>query len=294
MNPGPNPAPENIGVSAVLKERTESLHKHTTSIFSEFSLIGKTAVVTGGNRGLGLEMALAFVEAGAHVYVIDHCDEPSEDFQKVAAHCVQLDRQIEFVTADVTNEKEMQEAMDYIAEVTDTHSIDVCVANAGIMQTYPAIDYPVDEFRKMLDVNTMGVFITAKTAARVMRRTPELPASIILVASMSGSVVNRDQTWVAYNTSKSAVLQMGRNLAAEWGAHNIRVNTLSPGYIRTKLVSGQLDADPEMLARWSDANPLGRIGRPHELRGVVVWLASAASSFCSGSDIIVSGGHTIW
>lgn len=294
INPGPNPDPKNIGVNAVLNLRPESLNRHTTSIFAEFSLEGKTAVVTGGNRGLGLEMALAFVEAGAHVYVIDQAPEPCEDFKRVAEHCHMLNRQIEFITADVTNSDQMNEAMRYIEKDSRTRSLDICVANAGIMQTYPAIDYPVDEFRKVMEVNTTGVFITAQAAARVMRQRPELTGSIILTASMSGTVVNRDQEWTAYNTSKSAVLQLGRNLAAEWGPYGIRVNTLSPGYFRTNLVADQLDSNPELLQRWSEANPMGRIGYPHELRGVVVWLASNASSFCNGADIIVSGGHTIW
>ena len=294
INPGPNPDPKNIGVNAVLNLRPESLNRHTTSIFAEFSLEGKTAVVTGGNRGLGLEMALAFVEAGAHVYVIDQAPEPCEDFKRVAEHCHMLNRQIEFITADVTNADQMNEAMRYIEKDSRTRSLDICVANAGIMQTHPAIDYPADEFRKVMEVNTTGVFITAQAAARVMRQRPELTGSIILTASMSGTVVNRDQEWTAYNTSKSAVLQLGRNLAAEWGPYGIRVNTLSPGYFRTNLVADQLDSNPELLQRWSEANPMGRIGYPHELRGVVVWLASNASSFCNGADIIVSGGHTIW
>lgn len=294
INPGPNPDPKNIGVNAVLNLRPESMNRHTTSIFAEFSLEGKTAVVTGGNRGLGLEMALAFVEAGAHVYVIDQAPEPCEDFKRVAEHCHMLNRQIEFITADVTNADQMNEAMRYIEKDSRTRSLDICVANAGIMQTHPAIDYPADEFRKVMEVNTTGVFITAQAAARVMRQRPDLTGSIILTASMSGTVVNRDQEWTAYNTSKSAVLQLGRNLAAEWGPYGIRVNTLSPGYFRTNLVADQLDSNPELLQRWSEANPMGRIGYPHELRGVVVWLASNASSFCNGADIIVSGGHTIW
>ena len=184
--------------------------------------------------------------------------------------------------------------MHYIVEHSQTGTLDVCMACAGIMQTYSALDYPIDKFRKMLDVNTVGVFITAQAAARIMMHQKDVQGSIVLIASMSGTVVNRDQQWVAYNTSKAAVLQMARNLAAEWGPHNIRVNTISPGYIRTNLVSGQLDADPDMLSRWSDANPLGRIGQPYEVRGVAVWLGSSASSFCNGADIIVSGGHTIW
>lgn len=294
LNPGPPPPESKIGVNAILKQTPETLDRHTTTIFSEFSLEGMTAVVTGGNRGLGLEMALAYVEAGAHVYVIDLPEEPCEEFKKVAEHCHKLDRQIEYISGDVTNVEEMNEAMPFILDHSGTNSLDICVACAGVMQTHPALEYPIEEFRKVLEVNTIGVFITAQAAARVMYKQENVGGSIILIGSMSGTVVNRDQQWVAYNTSKAAVLQMGRNLAAEWGPKGIRVNTVSPGYIRTNLVADQLDSDPDMLRRWSDANPLGRIGRPHELRGVVVWLASHASSFCNGADIIVTGGHTIW
>lgn len=294
INPGPPPPTSKIGVNAILNHNTETMDRHTTSIFSEFSLEGKTAVVTGGNRGLGLEMALAYVEAGAHVYVIDLPSEPGEEFRQVAEHCKLMDRQIEYISADVTNQEEMNEAMPYILEHSNTGTLDVCVACAGILQTYSALDYPIDKFRQMLEVNTTGVFITAQAAARVMHQQKDVKGSIILIASMSGTVVNRDQQWTAYNTSKAAVLQMGRNLAAEWGPMNIRVNTISPGYIRTNMVSGLLDSNPDMFRRWSDGNPLGRIGRPEELRGVSTWLASNASSFCNGADIIVSGGHTIW
>ncbi|PKI85313.1 hypothetical protein MVES1_001248 [Malassezia vespertilionis] len=294
LNPGPPPSKENIGVAAVMNRMPESMDKHVTTIFAEFSLWGKTAVVTGGNRGLGLEMALAYVEAGAHVYVIDLPLEPSDDFKKVAEHAQLLNRHLEYISADATNEEEMNEAMRFIPKHSDTGSLDICVAAAGIMQAHPALEYPIDEFRKVLDVNITGVFITVQAAARVMHAQPNVSGSIILIASMSGTVVNRDQNWVAYNTSKAGVLQLGRNLAAEFGPKDIRVNSISPGYIRTKLVADQLDGDPGMMGRWSDANPLGRIGRPHELRGVAVWLASNASSFCNGADVIVSGGHTIW
>ena len=182
INPGPNPPVEKIGVNAVLRRNPESMEKHTTTIFAEFSLWNKTAVLTGGNRGLGLEMALAFVEAGANVYVIDLSSEPSEEFRIVADHCHKLDRQIEYISADVTNEKEMNEAMQLIRQHTGTGSLDICVANAGIMQTYPALDYPIDKFRRMLDVNTIGAFITAQAAARVMSRATEGRSGSILPA----------------------------------------------------------------------------------------------------------------
>jgi len=111
---------------------------------------------------------------------------------------------------------------------------------------------------------------------------------------MSGSIANQNQHWVAYNTSKSAVLQMGRSMACELGVKGIRVNTISPGYIYTQMTRNFLDTKPHLMAEWSAQNPLGRLGRPDELRGVVLWLASEASTFCTGSDIIVDGGHRAW
>lgn len=293
-NPGPPPPVTQIGVNAILNKNSADLGMHTTPIFAEFSLVGKTAVITGGNRGLGLEVALAYVEAGAHVYVIDLLEEPGDEFKRVAEHCWLMDRQIEYISADVTNEEEINEVMQYIREDSNTGSLDICVACAGVLQTHSALDYDVDKFRETIEVNTTGAFITAQAAARVMKSQEHASGSIILVGSMSGSVANRGRQSVAYNTSKSALLQLCRNLAAEWGPNSIRVNTISPGYVRTSLVSEKLDSDPEMSKRWSHGNPLGRIGKSHEIRGVSVWLGSHASSFCNGSDIIVSGGHTIW
>ncbi|PWN97175.1 NAD(P)-binding protein [Tilletiopsis washingtonensis] len=294
QNPGPPPPPENIGVDAVLRQNPNDPEAHTTTIFSEFSLAGKTAVVTGGNGGLGLEMALAFVEAGAHVYAIDVPEMPGEEFKIVAEHCRIMSRDLKYISASVTDDKEINDVMEFIVGDSGTGTLDICVAAAGILGTHDALVYPVEDFKKIFDVNTTGVFLTARAAARQMYKQKEVKGSIILIASMSGSIVNRDHHWVAYNASKSAVLQMGRNLAAEWGPHDIRVNCISPGHIRTRMTSVYLDENPHLLAKWSGSNPLGRIGRSAEMRGVAVWLASPASSFCNGSDVIVSGGHQIW
>ncbi|PWZ00857.1 NAD(P)-binding protein [Testicularia cyperi] len=293
-NPGPPPPVENIGVDAVLRQNPNSQDNHTTTIFQEFSLEGKTAVITGGNGGLGLEMALAYVEAGAHVYAVDLPKEPSEEFKIVADHCKIMGKHLKYVSATVTDHDDINACMDFVMKDSGTDSLDVCVAAAGILQTYDALSYPADEFRKVFEVNTTGVFLTAQAAARKMHAQKHVSGSIILIASMSGSIVNRDHHWVAYNASKSAVLQMGRNLAAEWGPKDIRVNCISPGHIRTRMTAAYLDTNPHLLAKWSSSNPLGRLGRAHEIRGVAVWLASSASSFCNGSDIIVSGGHNIW
>jgi NAD(P)-dependent dehydrogenase (short-subunit alcohol dehydrogenase family) len=294
QNPGEPPEVEKIGVDAVLRQNPNDPNAHTTTIFQEFSLAGKTACVTGGNGGLGLEMALAFVEAGAHVYAIDVPEQPSEEFKIVAEHCRIMNRDLKYISASVTNDEEINQVMEFIVKDSGTDSMDVCVAAAGVLGTYDALDYPVEDFKRIFDVNTTGVFLTARAAARQMHIQKNVSGSIILIASMSGSIVNRDHHWVAYNASKSAVLQMGRNLAAEWGPKGIRVNCISPGHIRTRMTSVYLDANPHLLAKWSNSNPLGRLGRSSEMRGVAVWLASSASSFCNGSDIVVSGGHQIW
>ncbi|KAJ3512953.1 hypothetical protein NLJ89_g3221 [Agrocybe chaxingu] len=118
--------------------------------------------------------------------------------------------------------------------------------------------------------------------------------SIVLVASMSGSITNRGHKWVAYNASKAAVLQMARSMACELARDAIRVNSLSPGYMYTNMSAAELETTPQLLDQWSELTPMGRIGRPDELRGVVTWLASDASSYCTGSDILVAGGHQAW
>lgn len=177
-----------------------------------------------------------------------------------------------------------------------------------------------------MDVNVNGVLFTAQAAGQQMVRFGN-GGSIVLVASMSGSITNKvnmlffpktaevlivamsqDHAWVSYNTSKSAVLQMARSMACELGPKQIRVNTLSPGYIYTKcvcdfddragalelivtpghgrLTAAYLDTQPHLLGKWENLNPMGRIGRPDELRGVVTWLTSDASTFCTGSEYV--------
>jgi len=142
-------------------------------------------------------------------------------------------------------------------------------------------------------VNVNGVLYTAQAAGRQMVRLG-IPGSIILIASMSGSIANQGQHWVAYNTSKSAVVQMARSMAVELGPNRIRVNSISPGYILTKMTEAFLKPQPELHAKWASHNPLGRLGNPDELRGVTLWLAGDTSTFCTGSDIIVDGGHRAW
>ncbi|KAJ7581098.1 hypothetical protein C8J56DRAFT_794453 [Mycena floridula] len=280
-----------IGVEAAMQA---SFDKPKPKIFDEFALTDRVAIVTGGNGGLGLEMALALCEAGSRaVYCFDLPGQPSEEWQKTRQYIEKMgSSRLEYVAADVTNQEEMWKQGEKIGDKEGR--LDCAVAAAGILKAHTdCLEYPAQQFKDVLAVNTNGVLFTAQAAGRQMRRFGN-GGSIILIASMSGSITNRDHSWVSYNSSKSAVLQMARSMACELTKEGIRVNSLSPGYIRTKMTAAYLDKAPELLEKWSNLNPMGRIGRPDEMRGVAVWLASDASSFCTGSDILVNGGHHAW
>ncbi|KAG6889740.1 hypothetical protein C0995_015038 [Termitomyces sp. Mi166 len=280
-----------IGVAAALDPNATPRPK----IFDEFSLADRVGIVSGANRGLGLEMALALCEAGARaVYCLDLPPEPSAEFTKTRGYVERLGTggRLEYVCADVRDQRDMWDRARAIGDKEGR--VDVCVAAAGVLKAHTdCLEYPAEQFRDVYDVNVEGVLWTAQAAGREMRRFGR-GGSIILIASMSGSVTNKDHAWVSYNSSKSAVLQMARSMACELGHEGIRVNSLSPGHIYTKMTAAYLDTQPHLLEKWSNLNPLGRIGRPDELRGVIAWLASDASSFCTGSDILVSGGHHAW
>jgi NAD(P)-dependent dehydrogenase (short-subunit alcohol dehydrogenase family) len=170
--------------------------------------------------------------------------------------------------------------------------IDVLVAAAGIVENVAAEDYPAASWRKIIDVNLNGVFFTAQAAGRGM--IARKSGSIILIASMSGLIVNRPQKQSAYNVSKAGVIMMAKSLAAEWAPHGVRVNAIAPGYMRTALTDQVLAGQPELRQTWEGLIPLGRMGTPLELSGTVVYLASDASSYVTGSTLVIDGGYTAW
>ncbi|KAN0075208.1 hypothetical protein V8E55_011231 [Tylopilus felleus] len=284
-----------LGIEAALKAKEDPSFTVRPKIFDEFALTDRVGLVSGGNRGLGLEIAIALAEAGARaVYCFDLPEEPSEEFKASREYVSKLGNgsRLEYFSADVRNQELLWKKAEEIGD--KEQRFDFCVAAAGILKQHTeCLEYPGEQFREVLEVNTTGVLFTAQAAGRQMARFGH-GGSIILIASMSGSITNRDHAWVSYNTSKSAVLQMARSMACELGPQRIRVNTLSPGHIYTQMTAAYLDKQPHLLDKWSSMNPLGRLGRPDEMRGVVTWLASDASSFCTGSDILVSGGHHAW
>ncbi|KAF2276909.1 NAD(P)-binding protein [Westerdykella ornata] len=267
-------------------------------MFSRFDLTGKVFVVTGGSQGLGLSMAEGLVEAGGTVHCLDIQPEPSDNF-KTAKERINPDfgGGLEYHQVDVSDAEGLETVVGRIAD--QKQRLDGLIAAAAIQHISPALEYSTDDIRKMLDVNYIGVFLSARTCARQMHKY-KIPGSICLIASMSGLIANRGLIAPVYNSSKAAVIQLARNLAMEWGRKQpdgtggIRVNALSPGHILTPMVEENFrkgEADPK---EWEDNNMLGRISRPEEFKGAGVFLLSNASSYMTGQNLVVDGGTSAW
>lgn len=245
------------------------------------------------SQGLGQQILNAFTLSGAHEAVVDLVQDSAENSVK---HLTQEAKDaglpepnLQAYECDTSSEEGVRSTWEKI--VQDFGKVDILVTNAGITGGAPAEDYPYEDFKRMIDVNLTGTFLFARTAGKWWINN-KVDGRVLVVSSMSGSIVNRPQKQSAYNASKAASAHLMKSLASEWAPHGIRVNALSPGYIQTKPNEGE---DMEKLSReWIKDIPLQRIAKPEEFRGAAVWLVSDASSYVTGSEIIVDGGYTIW
>lgn len=253
-------------------------------IFDKMSLKTRTAVVTGAAHGIGRAGALALAEAGADVAVVDLKDTVYKTAEEIRA----MGRKAIAAVADITDEKQIHECMDQV--IREWGKVDICFCNAGTFQDIPAEDMPLEEFERVIRVNLTGAFITARAAGKTMIEKG-IPGSILLTASMSGHIANIPQCQCAYNASKAGVIMLGKSLAVEWARHGIRVNTISPGYIRT-WSDEPLKPEEVGTSNFEQWTPLRRFGQAEELQGLVVYLAGDASGFVTGSDYIIDGGYT--
>jgi sorbose reductase len=255
------------------------------SVMDLFDLRGKKALVTGASSGIGKRVALAYAEAGAQVAV---AARHSEALEKVAGEIAAVggDKVVP-ISCDVTQPDQVTRMLDRATE--ELGGVDIAVCNAGIIALNGMLDMPLEEFQRIQNTNVTGVFLTAQAAARAMVSQGQ-GGAIINTASMSGHIINTPQQVGHYCTSKAAVIQLTKAMAVEFAPHNIRVNSISPGYISTELVEPYTEYFPV----WEPKIPLGRVGRPEELTGLYLYLASAASSYMTGSDIVIDGGYTCW
>lgn len=252
-------------------------------MLTEFSLEGRTALVTGGSKGLGYAMAHALARAGADVAIASrHADELEAAAGRLRA---ETNRRCEAITADVTRGEDVDRMVEQVPRRLGR--IDVLVNNAGINIRNPTIDQTEEEFRRILDVNLVGLFLVGRAVGRHMVERGS--GSVINLASMLALVGLGGRP--GYTASKGAVIQLTRTMALEWAGRGVRVNALCPGPFLTEINTPVLE-NPAANQFFIDRIPLGRWGRPEELAGAVVLLASDASSFMTGSTLVIDGGWT--
>ena len=251
-----------------------------------FELRGDVAFVTGAGSGIGQRIAVGLAEAGADVACLDLAGSAglSSTVERIKA----LGRRALALEGNVTRAEDVQAAV--TATEKDLGALTVAVNCAGIANATAAEDMPIEQWQRMMQINVEGVFLSCQAQARVM--LPRRRGSIVNIASMSGSIVNRGLLQAHYNSSKAAVIHLSKSLAMEWSDRGLRVNSISPGYTMTPM-----NARPEVAEQckiFERDTPLGRMATVDEMVGPAVFLSSKAASFCTGVDLIVDGGFVCW
>ena len=256
---------------------------HTADLFS---LKGKVAIVTGGGRGIGLQMATALGEMGAALVL---CSRKIDTVEEAAATLREKGISALGLACDVRLETDVAEVVR--CTVAEFGSIDVLVNNAGTVWSGAPEDVPLEGWQKVVDVNLTGVFLCARTAGRVMiRQRAGRIINIASVAAYKGAPPEIMDT-ISYQATKGAVVSFTRDLAVKWARHGINVNAIAPGWFPSDMTATLLASHREALEA---RTPCGRLGGPNDLKGAVVYLASAASSWVTGQTLVVDGGEAAW
>jgi NAD(P)-dependent dehydrogenase (short-subunit alcohol dehydrogenase family) len=251
-----------------------------------FKLDGDVALVTGAGSGIGQAIAIGLAEAGAAVACFGHASKGGLD--ETAHRITALGRKALVLNGTVTSQSDLAAAIDRVE--SELGALTVAVNNAGIAGSEPAETMPLETWQKVHEVNVAGVFLSCQAEASKMLARRK--GSIINIASMSGTIVNRGLTQAHYNSSKAAVIHMSKSLAMEWADRGLRVNVVSPGYTLTPM--NKRPEVAEEVKIFKRDTPMGRMAEPEEMVGPTVFLASRASSFVTGLDLIVDGGYVCW
>jgi NAD(P)-dependent dehydrogenase (short-subunit alcohol dehydrogenase family) len=252
----------------------------------KFLLKSQIAVITGAGRGIGFEIARAFGEAGAALVLLEIHESNGRD----AVRKLEKDGyRAEFFQLDVTDSAAVNRVAAAIFK--KYKKVDVLVNNAGYADNVDATEYGDDEYYKLMRINLDGVFFCCRAFGKHMVAAKR--GSIVNIGSMSGIIVNKPQPQAPYNASKAAVHLLTKSLACEWAKSGVRVNAVAPGYIATAMtLAGR--SKKEWSTCWDDMTPLGRCGEPGEVAPAVLFLASDAASYITGSILSVDGGYTAW
>jgi gluconate 5-dehydrogenase len=248
-----------------------------------FDLAGKVAIVTGGGRGLGFAMAEGLAEAGCDVVL---CSRNEESCKKAAQKIKQLGIEAAGMKCDITNPDDIASLRDFVLQRFG--KIDILINNSGATWGAPAEDYPLEGWKKVINVNVTGTFLCSQIIGKVM--IEGRGGKIINVSSIVGGVGVPSSVMdaIAYNTSKGAMEAFTKDLAVKWAKYNIRVNAIAPAFIETNLTRVTIEKGGDHILGHV---PMGRFGVPEDLKGAVVFLSSAASDYVTGITLLVDGGY---
>lgn len=254
-----------------------------SNVLDLFSLKGKVASITGSSQGIGLAVATAYAQAGADIAIWYNSSQVDQIVEELSS---KYKVKVKAYKAAVDDYEAVRSTIKQIE--TDFGTIDIFVANAGVgWKSCPVTESSLDEYHKVMKVNLDGVYYAAKCVGPIFEKNKK--GSFIITASQAGHIVTVPIAQAAYNATKAAVIQLARSLAIEWVSF-ARVNTISPGYILTEIAK---HVPFEVKSKWWPLIPMGREGLPQELVGAFLYFASDASTFTTGSDLVIDGGYCV-
>ncbi len=259
------------------------------SVLDRFRLDGKRLFITGGSRGLGREMALAIAEAGADVILVGR---ETDSLEATGKEIRERGRQVELIQADVGIPAEAERACQVALQ--QFGPIDILINNVGGRRIdVPTTDFPLEQWQQIMDLNLTSTFLCTKLigGAMVARGTG---GRVINIASISGMVANRGIGGRSYETSKAAVIQFTRTVAADWAPHRVTANAICPGGFMTAPNIRWAEQNPAIIDSFKAQIPMGDFGQPEDLGPLAVYLASDASRYMTGAALVIDGGYTLW